>query len=118
MNETLQKKEAQLSEVLAASNLDPNMLGAVSKKLDDVLDSKNGAIKDLQYELSRVTKVCAHTMVFCRGHGRDTSAHPCDLKWPPRVFLERRLTTTWCACTSPSSRSSVSRSRSLDSARY
>ena len=29
----------------------------VSKKLDDVLDAKNGAIKDLQYELARVTKV-------------------------------------------------------------
>ena len=28
----------------------------MSKKLDDVLDAKNGAIKDLQYELARVTK--------------------------------------------------------------
>ena len=53
----MHKKEAQLSEVLAASNLDPSVLGVVSKKLDDVLDSKNGAIQDLQYELARVTKV-------------------------------------------------------------
>merc|ERR1712028_109242 len=57
-----EKKEAQLSEVLAAANLDPNMLGQVSKKLDDVLDAKNGAIKDLQYELARVTK--AHNDVI------------------------------------------------------
>merc|ERR1712227_884921 len=42
INESLEKKEAQLSEVLAAANLDPNMLGTVSKKLDDVLDAKNG----------------------------------------------------------------------------
>merc|ERR1712070_369951 len=61
-NEALEKKEAQLSEVLAASNLDPSMLGTVSKKLDDVLDAKNGAIKDLQYELARVTK--AHNDVI------------------------------------------------------
>jgi len=32
---------------LAAANLDPNMLGAVTKKLDDVLDAKSSAIKDL-----------------------------------------------------------------------
>merc|ERR1712070_1220979 len=58
INESLEKKEAQLSEVLAAANLDPNLLGAVSK----VLDGKNSAIKDLQYELARVTK--AHNDVI------------------------------------------------------
>ena len=62
VDESLEKKEAQLSEVLAAANLDPNMLGTVSKKLDDVLDAKNRAIKDLQYELARVTK--AHNDVI------------------------------------------------------
>ncbi|KAJ1640607.1 growth-arrest-specific micro-tubule binding-domain-containing protein [Pavlovales sp. CCMP2436] len=60
--ETLEKKEAQLSEVLTASNLDPTMLGAVTKKLDDVLDGKNSALKSLQYELDRVTK--AHNDVI------------------------------------------------------
>ena len=54
VDESLEKKEAQLSEVLAAANLDPNMLGTVSKKLEDVLDAKNSAIKDLQYELSLI----------------------------------------------------------------
>jgi len=62
MNESLEKKESQLSEVIHAANLDPNLLGTVSKKLDDVLDAKNGAIKDLQYELARVTK--AHNDVI------------------------------------------------------
>jgi len=52
----LEKKEAQLNEVLAASNLDPVMLGNITRKLDEVLDSKNKAIKDLQYELAKVTK--------------------------------------------------------------
>jgi len=54
--ETLEKKDAQLNEVLAASNLDPSALSIVSRKLEDVLDSKNTAIKDLQLELSRVCK--------------------------------------------------------------
>merc|ERR1712070_1305508 len=49
-------------QAINAANLDPNLLGTVSKKLDDVLDAKNGAIKDLQYELARVTK--AHNDVI------------------------------------------------------
>uniref|UniRef100_A0A0B7ARK5 Dynein regulatory complex subunit 4 n=1 Tax=Arion vulgaris TaxID=1028688 RepID=A0A0B7ARK5_9EUPU len=52
----LEKKEAQLNEVLSASNLDPTALAVVTRKLEDVLDSKNSAIKDLQYELARVCK--------------------------------------------------------------
>ncbi|XP_063294430.1 dynein regulatory complex subunit 4 [Pelobates fuscus] len=56
LGDMLEKKEAQLNEVLAASNLDPTALTAVTRKLEDVLDSKNSAIKDLQYELARVCK--------------------------------------------------------------
>lgn len=54
--DTLEKKEAQLNEVLSASNLDPTALTVVTRKLEDVLDSKNSAMKDLQYELARVCK--------------------------------------------------------------
>ncbi|XP_029464188.1 dynein regulatory complex subunit 4 isoform X2 [Rhinatrema bivittatum] len=56
LSETLEKKEAQLNEILAASNLDPSALSLVTRKLEDVLDSKNSAIKELQYELARVCK--------------------------------------------------------------
>ncbi|XP_078735854.1 dynein regulatory complex subunit 4 isoform X2 [Lampetra fluviatilis] len=52
----MEKKEAQLNEVLSASSLDPTALSIVTRKLEDVLDSKNNAIKDLQYELARVCK--------------------------------------------------------------
>ena len=48
--------------MLAASNLDPVMLGNITRKLDEVLDAKNKAIKDLQYELARITK--AHNDVI------------------------------------------------------
>merc|ERR1719500_1188963 len=60
--DTLEKKEAQLNEVLAASNLDPTALSAVTRRIQDVLDGKNAAIKDLQYELARVCK--AHNDVL------------------------------------------------------
>ncbi|XP_072551159.1 dynein regulatory complex subunit 4 isoform X2 [Salminus brasiliensis] len=56
LTDTLEKKEAQLNEVLAASNLDHTALNVVTRKLEEVLDSKNVAIKDLQYELARVCK--------------------------------------------------------------
>jgi len=56
VEQALEKKDAQLSEVLAASNLDPAVLGTVTNKLDDLLDEKNRLVKDLKYELARVTK--------------------------------------------------------------
>ncbi|XP_050778250.1 dynein regulatory complex subunit 4 isoform X1 [Gopherus flavomarginatus] len=56
LSNILEKKEVQLNEVLSASNLDPSALTVVTHKLEDVLDSKNNTIKDLQYELARVCK--------------------------------------------------------------
>ncbi|NXJ63609.1 DRC4 protein, partial [Rostratula benghalensis] len=52
----LEKKEVELSEVFAASNLDAGALSLVSHKLEDVLNSKNTTIKDLQFQLARVCK--------------------------------------------------------------
>ncbi|KAG3256631.1 GAS8 [Ictidomys tridecemlineatus] len=56
LNAAMEKREEQLNEVLAASNLDPPALTLVSRKLEDVLEPKNSTIKDLQYELARVCK--------------------------------------------------------------
>ncbi|XP_041505992.1 dynein regulatory complex subunit 4 isoform X2 [Microtus oregoni] len=56
LNAAVEKREVQFNEVLAASNLDPTALTLVSRKLQDVLESKNTTIKDLQYELARVCK--------------------------------------------------------------
>ncbi|NWI65392.1 DRC4 protein, partial [Todus mexicanus] len=54
--EVLEKKEVELCEVFATSNLDPGALSLVSHKLEDVLSSKNATIKDLQLQLARVCK--------------------------------------------------------------
>ena len=56
MQEQLEKEEAQLGEVLAASNLDPATLQQVNKKLEEVLDSKNQMIKALQYDVAKISK--------------------------------------------------------------
>ncbi|XP_046934961.1 dynein regulatory complex subunit 4 isoform X2 [Lynx rufus] len=56
LSAAVEKKEVQINEVLAASNLDPAALTLVSRKLENVLESKNNTIKDLQYELARVCK--------------------------------------------------------------
>jgi len=56
VGDQLEKKEAQLGEVLSASNLDPGTLQQVTKKLDEVLDSKNQLIKALQYDVAKVSK--------------------------------------------------------------
>ena len=52
----LEKKEAQLSEVLRAANLDPSTLSSVTRRLEDVLDAKNSVIGNLSDSLDKVTK--------------------------------------------------------------
>jgi len=56
LHEALEKKEAQLSEVLAASNLDTPTLNQVNKKLEEVMDNKNQIIKALKYDVSKVRR--------------------------------------------------------------
>ncbi|XP_024881505.1 dynein regulatory complex subunit 4 [Temnothorax curvispinosus] len=56
LSDLLEQREAQISEVLAAAQLDPAAVVSVNKKLEDMLNRKNTAIKDLQYELAKVCK--------------------------------------------------------------
>lgn len=51
-----EQKKAQFTSVLRASNLDPVVLQNVTKKLDDVLSSKNEQIEEMKYEIAKVTK--------------------------------------------------------------
>jgi hypothetical protein len=46
----------QVNEILKATNLDPGALANLTKRLEDVLNGKNLHIKDLQYDLAKVTK--------------------------------------------------------------
>merc|ERR1712193_18406 len=56
------EKQAQLSEVLQAAKLDPAVVAGVTKKLEQVLGSKNRLIKDLQYQVHQRTKAYNDTI--------------------------------------------------------
>ncbi|KAL6420028.1 hypothetical protein ACFW04_011001 [Cataglyphis niger] len=56
LSELLEQREAQISEVLTAAQLDPAAVINANKKLEDMLNRKNAAIQDLQYELAKVCK--------------------------------------------------------------
>lgn len=43
-------------QVLIAANLDPAALAVVAQRLDQLLDDRNRMIRDLQYNVARVTK--------------------------------------------------------------
>lgn len=45
LGDTLEKKEAQLNEVLTASNLDPSALSVVTRKLEVCFDTKRSLQK-------------------------------------------------------------------------
>lgn len=57
MKESLEKKELQVNEILKSTNLDPAAVSNLTKRLEEVLEGKNHQIKELQYELSKITKV-------------------------------------------------------------
>lgn len=54
-SEDLEKKEAQLSEVLATAQLEPTVVGNVNQHLEGLVEAKDAAIRELQSELQRVT---------------------------------------------------------------
>ena len=53
--EDLEKKEAQLSEVLATAQLEPSVVGNVNQHLEGLVEAKDASIRELQSELQRVT---------------------------------------------------------------
>ncbi|TMW60047.1 hypothetical protein Poli38472_000089 [Pythium oligandrum] len=56
MDEQHNRKEMQLQEILAAANLDPSHARRVLESLDQVLEGKNGQIRDLQYSVAKSSK--------------------------------------------------------------
>lgn len=62
VNQSLEKKDAQLNEVLASANLAPSVLGDVNRKVEDVIENKNEEVRRAQQELERVVR--AHNDVI------------------------------------------------------
>ena len=53
MGEALEQKEAQLNEVVSRANIDPALVGDVQGRVEDVVEAKNRAVRQLQQELER-----------------------------------------------------------------
>ena len=80
----------QLNEILAASNLEPAALSVVTRKLEDVLDAKNGAIKDLQVNAASLDPVILNFNLVRIGS---------CLQGPQRFATNIRIKTLclWCS---------------------
>jgi hypothetical protein len=64
LKSNLEKKDTYLHEIIASQNIDTNTAVNISKKLDDIIDSKNQQIRDLQLDLARVTRVRSGYLIF------------------------------------------------------
>ncbi|KAJ3183103.1 Dynein regulatory complex subunit 4 [Geranomyces variabilis] len=56
LRDMIEKRDLQVNEILKATNLDPAAMAGLSRRLEEVLDVKNRMIKELQYDLAKVTK--------------------------------------------------------------
>lgn len=56
MQEQIEKKDAQIGQILAAANLDPATVAQVNKKVEEELEKKNQIIKTLQYDVAKISK--------------------------------------------------------------
>jgi hypothetical protein len=64
----LEKKDAQLGEVIKASNLEPGTAATVERQLEDMLNEKNSMIETLQKSLAEVTERHEVTVSEYEGH--------------------------------------------------
>ncbi|XP_033220335.1 dynein regulatory complex subunit 4 isoform X1 [Belonocnema kinseyi] len=56
LTDMLEQREAKVNKFFAVAQLDPAVVVNVNEKLEEILNRKNMAIKDLQYELAKVCK--------------------------------------------------------------
>lgn len=54
--DAVERKDAQLNEVLAQANLDTAVLGDVTSRLEDVVEAKNQQVRELQAELDKAVQ--------------------------------------------------------------
>lgn len=62
MSQDLEKTQAALAEVLASTNLQPDLLGQIEHSLEDVLMAKNKTVMQLQHELQNLKHKYATTI--------------------------------------------------------
>lgn len=53
-SEEVEKRSAQLAEILTQAHLDPAAVGAVESRVSDLVEAKEATVRELQAELERV----------------------------------------------------------------
>lgn len=56
LEQSLTQKEAQLQEILRRSNIEPQFVLEISKRIEESLEAKNTILKNLTYSLAHATK--------------------------------------------------------------
>ena len=54
INESLETKDAQINQILAAARIDPQALNQIRHSLEEVENLKNDAIREIQNELKKI----------------------------------------------------------------
>jgi hypothetical protein len=76
----------QVGEVMVAARLDPSLLQAVNARLDEVLESRNNIIRQLQQSVSLVVKAHNDTVRVFEARLRDLGI-PSDVGSDPDALL-------------------------------
>lgn len=79
MNERAEATDTHLSSVLTAVNLEPAALDQMSRRMEDALDAKNRAIKDLHFELRKIERQHREVMSEYERRCRDSQIPVLDL---------------------------------------
>lgn len=92
LSELLEQREVQISEVLAAANIDPTAVVNVNTKLEDTLNRKNTAIQDLQYELAKACKAHDDLLSVYESKLQEYGIPKSEIAFQP---LRAKMVNTW-----------------------
>ncbi|KAL5965592.1 Dynein regulatory complex subunit 4 [Taenia solium] len=94
----LEAKETEVHTLIMAMNADPEAVKESRKNLEELLNKKNTAIKELQYEVSRVAKAYTDLWRTCQEKLTEEMSHPDNMGIKP-VGVNVSLTSPFSPAT-------------------
>ncbi|GMH43171.1 hypothetical protein BSKO_11093 [Bryopsis sp. KO-2023] len=85
LNATVEIREAQLSECLLAAQLKPSDINKVNAKLEEVLQSKNDTIQQLELDIAKVSKAHNDLIHVYEAKLLEVGLHPHTLGFRPLI---------------------------------
>ncbi|KAH9278088.1 hypothetical protein ECG_08899 [Echinococcus granulosus] len=79
----LEAKETEVHTLIMATNADPEAVKESRKNLEELLNKKNTAIRELQYEVSRVAKAYTDLWRTCQEKLMEETSHPDNIGIKP-----------------------------------